>query len=130
LYEGSAVFITNTNFEEIADSQSKISPHIAAILDRCLYLDLFLETTREKLVRIDYVCREQKMFERELLSGPTPIAADELNLTIEELLAWTHENANHFKRLSLRTMHHLAGLRRTAENWQRLAEVTLLKGRR
>ncbi len=130
VFDGSAIFITNTNFETLANSQSKIAPHIAAILDRCLYLDLMLETTQEKLVRIDYVCRDLKMFERELSYGPTAIELNEITDVSEELLQWTHDNSSQFRELSLRKMHHLAKLRKSANNWKRIAEMTLLRGRR
>jgi hypothetical protein len=129
VFEGSIIFITNTNFELLAKSQNKIAPHIEAILDRCLYLDLMLDTTNEKLVRIDYVCRDLKMVEKVLLAEPTTIDAAHVDEICEELLQWTHDNAHNFRDLSLRKVHHLATLRR-GSNWQRLAEMTLLRGRR
>ncbi len=130
LYEGSMILITNSNFEMLATMQTKTAPHISAILDRCLYLDLMVTTLREVLVRIDYVCVELGMFKRELEEDPTPFTLEELDDVVHSLLGWTHDNAGDFRSLSLRKMVHLARLRKSNDNWQRIAEVTLLRGRK
>jgi hypothetical protein len=127
-FKGSVIFITNTNFEVLAKSNAKTAPHIEAILDRCLYLNLMIETLREKLVRIDYVCRDLGMFGRTLTSGADKVPEEQVDHVVAELLDWTHENAHHFLHLSVRKMSHLVRMRKSTQNWQRVAEVTLLSG--
>jgi hypothetical protein len=118
-FKGSVVFITNVNFEKIVErGTAKMAPHLEAIMSRCLCLDLTIDTVREKLVRIDHVCRDLRMLE--LQHGLPPEQ-------VEEVLAWTHKHARRFRELSLRKVGQLASLRAGNDNWQRVAEVTILK---
>jgi hypothetical protein len=120
-FRGSVIFITNINFERIVEKgSSKLAPHLEAIMSRCLYLDLTIDTVREKLVRIDHVARGLQMLEREFKLDP--IQAD-------EVLDWTHTHAKKFRELSLRKVGQLASLRASNRNWERVAQVTLLKQR-
>lgn len=121
-FKGSVIFITNLNFERIiAANFSKLSPHLEAIMSRCLYLDLTIETTREKLLRINHVARECGMLKKAGLEDEQ----------IEEVLEFTHANAARFRELSLRKVLQLADIRKMKyENWRRVAEVTVLKGAR
>ena len=127
VFEGSVIFITNTNFEKVAKGSSAIAPHVEAILSRCLYLDLPIETTQEKLVRLDYVARDLGMLARELALGEDSINEFEIDFICDELMDWIHLNGAEFRELSLRKICHLAGLRKTSINWQRVAEMTILK---
>jgi hypothetical protein len=121
-FKGSVIFITNLNFEKIvAAGHSKLSPHLAAIMSRCLYLDLTIDTTREKLLRIDYVARECKMLERAGLSEEWA----------EQVLAFVHGNAPRFRELSLRKTLQVADIRKMdRSNWERIAELTMLRNTR
>ena len=120
-FKGSVIFITNINFERIVEKgTARLAPHLEAIMSRCLYLDLTIDTVREKLVRIDHVARDLRMLEREFKLEPAQI---------DEVLAWTHKYAKRFRELSLRKVGQLASLRAGNPNWQRVAEVTLLRQR-
>ncbi len=121
-FKGSVIFITNLNFERIiASNFSKLSPHLEAIMSRCLYLDLTIETIREKLLRINHVARDCGML--------TKAGLDETQ--VEEVLQFTHDHAARFRELSLRKVLQLADIRKMKyDNWQRVAEVTVLKGTR
>lgn len=118
-FKGSVIFITNINFERIVEKgTARMTPHLVAIMDRCLCLDLTIDTLREKLVRIDHVSRDLRMLEQQY----------NLNTNqIDEILNWTHKNAKRFRELSLRKVGQLASLRTGQKNWERVAEVTLLK---
>jgi len=121
-FKGSVIFITNINFEKIVEKgTARLAPHLEAIMSRCLYLDLTIDTVREKLVRIEHVARDLRMLEREFkLEGNE----------IEEVLAWTHKHARRFRELSLRKVGQLASLRKSSNlDWERVAQVTLLKQR-
>ena len=52
-YEGAVIFITNTKFEN--NRSDKLRPHLEAIESRCHYLDLTIDTVREKILRIQQV---------------------------------------------------------------------------
>lgn len=120
-FKGSVIFITNINFEKIVEKgTARLAPHLEAIMSRCLYLDLTIDTIREKLVRIDHVARDLRMLETQFKLEP-----DQVN----EVLAWTHSHAKRFRELSLRKVGQLASLRQGNHNWERVAEVTLLKQR-
>ena len=47
-FQGSVIFITNLKFDNV---RGKIKDHLAAIMSRCHYLDLTMDTTREKVLR-------------------------------------------------------------------------------
>lgn len=118
-FKGSVIFITNINFERIVEKgTARLAPHLEAIMSRCLYLDLTIDTMREKLVRIDQVARDLRMLEKEFKLEPEQV---------EEVLAWTHKHARRFRELSLRKVGQLASLRAGNRNWERVAEVALLK---
>ena len=120
-FKGSVIFITNINFEKIVEKgTARLAPHLEAIMSRCLYLDLTIDTVREKLVRIDHVARDLKMLEREFKLSEQQV---------DEVLAWTHKNAKRFRELSLRKVGQLASLCSAGGNWQRIAEVALLRQR-
>jgi DNA-binding transcriptional ArsR family regulator len=117
-FKGSVIFITNLNFERIiASNYAKLSPHLEAILSRCLYLDLTIDTVREKLIRIEHVARDLGMLTR---AGLT-------DLQVEEVLEFTHTFADRFRELSLRKVLQVADLRKMDRNWRRVAELTVLR---
>lgn len=121
-FKGSVIFITNINFEKIVEKGShRLAPHLEAIMSRCLYLDLTIDTVREKLVRIEHVARDLRMLEKEFKLEPNEI---------DEVLGWVHKHARHFRELSLRKVGQLASLRKSSHlDWERVAQVTLLKQR-
>jgi hypothetical protein len=120
-FKGSVIFITNINFEKIVEKgTAKLAPHLEAIMSRCLYLDLTIDTIREKLIRIDHVARDLRMLETQFKLDPKEV---------DEVLDWTHKNARRFRELSLRKVGQLASLRQGNSNWERIAEVTLLRQR-
>ncbi len=55
-FKGSVIFITNLKFD--STRQTKIKDHLEAILSRCHYLDLTLDTTRDKMLRIKQIVRQ------------------------------------------------------------------------
>lgn len=121
-FQGSIIFITNVNFERMISEgrPQKLVPHLEAIMDRCFYLDMTIDTLREKLLRIDQVARDMGMLTKQ---GLEPNEVD-------EVLEFVHEKAHKFRGLSLRRVVQLGDLRRTREkDWKRMAEVTLFRGR-
>jgi hypothetical protein len=120
-FKGSVIFITNINFERIVEKgTARLAPHLEAIMSRCLYLDLTIDTVREKLCRIEHVARDLRMLEIGYKLEP---------VEVNEVLDFTHTNAKRFRELSLRKVGQLASLRKGQRDWRRVAEVTLLRQR-
>lgn len=122
-FKGGVIFITNIDFQKTIARGGALAPHLDAILDRCLYLDLTIKSKRDKLIRIDHVARDLGM----LSNKGMPDAQ------IEEVMSYLHDNADHFPRLSLRKLDQLADIRMADPEgtgaWIREAEVMLLKNR-
>lgn len=53
-FHGSIIFITNVDFKN-ARRASKITPHIDALKDRCHYLDLTINSQRDRMLRVRQV---------------------------------------------------------------------------
>lgn len=117
-FNGTVVFISNLNFDEIVAKGKRLAPHISALLSRCIYLDLGVHTAEEILIRINDVVLNSGM-------------VDDLGLTDEnkkELVDWININASKLRSLSLRTVLQVANFIRTSsDGWKRIAEVTLFK---
>ena len=115
-FKGSVIFITNLKFDKV---RGKIKDHLEAIMSRCHYLDLTMDTTREKVLR----CRQ--------------IVADgmleEYNFTTEEtsqLMEFMVDNKEKMREISLRMVTKLADLKSFGEEkWKRTAEVTCMRRR-
>jgi len=115
-FKGSAIFITNIKFEHV--KSRKLRDHLNALESRCHYIDLQMDTTREKLLRIRQVVRENEMlkdFDFE------PVIHD-------ELICFVEDHKDKLRELSLRMVLKLAGLKKSFPlNWQIMAKTTCMK---
>ena len=119
-FNGSIIFITNVNFEQMVErGKSKLAPHLEAILSRCYYLDLTIDTTREIMLRIEQVSKDFKMLENMGLSVEQA----------EEVMQYVKDNADRFRELSVRTATKVGNIRRSQcdEEWKNCADYTCLK---
>jgi len=115
-FNGSVIFITNLKFDNMR--QTKIKDHLEAILSRCHYLDLTLDTTRDKLLRIKQIAREGGLFDTK---GLTKIQE-------QEIIEFMYENKNKLREISLRMAQKIADLRNMDKNrWKVLTESTCMK---
>jgi len=115
-FKGGAIFITNLKFENVRSK--KLQDHLAALESRCHYIDLKMDTDREKVLRIRQIVKDGMLDSYEL----EDIAKDEVVSFIEEHRATLRE-------LSLRTVLKCADLRKSfPTNWQNMARVTIMKG--
>ena len=60
-FKGSAIFITNVNFEHVRSK--KIKDHLEALQSRCHYLDLTLDSMRDKILRIKDIAQSGELFQ-------------------------------------------------------------------
>jgi len=115
-FKGGAIFITNLKFENVRSK--KLQEHLAALESRCHYIDLRMDTDREKVLRIKQIVKDGMLDCYEL----EDIAKDEVVDFIET-------NRARMRELSLRTVLKVADLRKSfPSNWQNMAKVTVMKG--
>ena len=115
-FKGGAIFITNLKFENVRSK--KLQEHLAALESRCHYIDLRMDTDREKMLRIKQIVKDGMLDSYEL----EDIAKD-------EVVDFIDANRASMRELSLRTVLKVADLRKSfANNWQNMARVTVMKG--
>ena len=113
---GSAIFITNIKFSHVRSK--KLRNHLKAIESRCHYIDLTIDTEREKVLRIKQIVEDGMLREYDFPEGTT-----------EELLEFIDTNKKRLRELSLRMVLKLADLKKSfGDNWQEFAEVTCMRG--
>jgi hypothetical protein len=118
-FKGGAIFITNIKFDHV--KSKKLQDHLEALESRCHYLDLTIDTEREKLLRIRQVVTECGMLDSYELS-------DEAKLAVVEFV---DANRARMRELSLRTVLKVADLRVSfPDKWRAVAEVTCMRGSR
>ena len=118
-YEGSIIFITNINFDNLIARGSKISAHLEALISRSLYIDVGINTTRESLVRIKQKIKDGMLTNK----GFTKKEQDEIYFFIEE-------NAHLLREVSLRMCVKIANLVHVdKEHWKNIARETCFKKR-
>lgn len=115
-FKGGCIFITNLKFSHI--KSKKLQEHIMALESRCHYLDLTIDTEREKILRIKQVIRNCGMLDDYGFSDEEK----------EEIVQFIEENKNLMRELSLRTVLKTADLRKSMPaKWQNVAKITLMK---
>ena len=114
-FKGSVIFITNIKFEHVRSK--KLKDHLDALESRCHYLDLTMDTMRDKFLRIKQIVRDGMLDSYDFEDG----AAD-------EIVHFVWEQRNRLREMSLRTVLKIADLRKMSDhNWKKLAETTILK---
>lgn len=117
-FEGSAIFITNIKFDHV--KSKKLQDHLEAVQSRCHYLDLTLDTARDKLLRIKQIVGTGALYQD----------YDFHDYEVEEMLDFMIDNADNLNELSLRMALKIADLRNISNsNWREMAEVTCMKRR-
>ena len=115
-FKGGAIFITNIKFDHVRSK--KLRDHLEALESRCHYLDLTIDTQREKLLRIKQVVRDAGML-------------DAYDLTDEakaECVEFVNANADRMRELSLRMVLKVADIRVSMPaKWRAVVEVTCMR---
>jgi hypothetical protein len=119
-FEGSIIFVTNMDFDKMIKSGHKASEHLSAMISRTHYLDVDIKTIQDYSVRIKQVVFDYNMLDSK---GLTTEQAHEV---VDFVLA----NADKMRDLSLRAILKCADLYNMGDNWQVLAENTLLRRKR
>lgn len=115
-FKGGAIFITNIKFDNVRSK--KLRDHLEALESRCHYLDLTIDTEREKILRIRQVVTECGMLDDYEFSDVDKML----------LIDYIDENKKKLRELSLRTVLKIADLKKSMpSNWRAVAEVTCMR---
>ncbi len=115
-FKGSVIFITNLKFDKM--KSQKLRDHLDALQSRCHYLDLTLDTMRDKLLRIKQIASDGVLF----------ADYDFEPATCDDIIDFMHTNKDRLREVSLRMALKIADLRQMSmNNWKRLAETTCMK---
>ncbi len=60
-FDGTIIFITNLDFDDMIDSGSRLAPHLQAIKDRAHYVTLGMKTRMDYMVRVEQIA-DQGLF--------------------------------------------------------------------
>ena len=113
-FKGSIIFITNVKFER---TRGKLKDHLDAIMSRCHYLDLTLDTMRDKFLRCKQVIGEGMLDTYKFSEDET-----------KDLMDYIYTNKNKLREMSLRMVLKIADLKKmNANKWKSYAESTCMK---
>jgi hypothetical protein len=116
-FKGAAIFITNIKFEHV--KSKRLRDHLDALESRCHYIDLQMDTTREKILRIRQIVGDGMLDEYDFLEPQVAKA---------EVVDFILNNADSLRELSLRMVLKIADLRKSfPANWQAMARTTCMK---
>jgi len=114
-FKGSAIFITNIKFDNV--KSKKMRDHLEALESRCHYIDLTIDTEREKMLRIKQIVTDGML--------------DEYNFSKElheDIVDFIDINKKRLRELSLRTVLKVADLAKAfPTKWEAMAENTVMK---
>lgn len=114
-FNGGAIFITNLKFENVRSK--KLQDHLGALESRCHFIDLQMDTEREKCLRIKQIVNDGMLDSYGFDDEVRDIICD-----------YIMDNKTRMRELSLRTVLKVADLYRSFPNsWQAMAKVTVMK---
>lgn len=114
-FKGAAIFITNIKFEHVRSK--KLKDHLDALESRCHYIDLQMDTNREKILRIKQIVGDGMLDDYEFE-----------DVVKDELVEFITANADKLRELSLRMVLKVADLRKSfPTSWRAMASTTCMK---
>ncbi len=117
-FKGSAIFITNLKFENV--KSKKLQDHLEALESRCHFVDLTIDTERDKMLRIRQVNRDA--------DGGLFRDYGFVNGEAEQVFDFMEKNIKRLRELSIRMALKIGDLVKISPNkWQALAETTCFK---
>jgi hypothetical protein len=113
---GSAIFITNIKFEHVRSKTLK--SHLDALESRCHYIDLQMDTNREKILRIKQVVKQGKMLDKYEFE----------DCVKDEIVEFVVANQDKLRELSLRMVLKIADLKKAfPATWTAMVKTTCMK---
>ena len=115
-FKGSVIFITNLKFDAV--KSQRLKDHLEALQSRCHYLDLTLDTMRDKILRIRQIAKQGAMFEDLGISA----------VGQEVIIDFLDANQNKMREMSLRMAIKVAQLYKSFPlTWESMAKTTCMK---
>jgi hypothetical protein len=113
-FKGSVIFISNIKFSKV---KGKLKDHLDALQSRCHFVDLTIDTTRDKILRIKQLAYDGMLDDYDFDRA-----------TVDELIEFVELNQDRLREISLRTVLKAADLRKSfPAKWKLFAESSLLK---
>jgi hypothetical protein len=110
-----AIFITNIKFEHVRSK--KLRDHLDALESRCHYIDLQMDTNREKILRIRQIVNDGMLDKYEFDAA-----------TKTEVVDFIVNNADRLRELSLRMVLKIADLKKSfPHRYQAMAQTTCFR---
>ena len=103
------MFITNVKFDNV--KSKKLRDHLEALQSRCHYLDLTIDSMRDRMLRIKQICRQGML--------------DKYNMDQEtqaDLVQFVFDNKANLREISLRMV-----LKIAADKYKQLAQQTCMR---
>jgi hypothetical protein len=115
-FNGTVIFITNLKFDKM--KSQKLRDHLDALQSRCHYLDLTLDTERDKILRIKQIAKTGELF----------ADMDISEAGSDEIIEFMDSNKKSLRELSLRMAIKVAQLYKSFPmRWKAMAQTTCMK---
>jgi hypothetical protein len=115
-FKGSCIFITNLQFQNL--KSKKLQDHLEALQSRCHFLDLTLNTMRDRFLRIKQIYLKGELFADYDFSQEQG----------DEIIGFMDANQSRLREMSLRMALKIADLTKVSgDNWKALAASTCMK---
>jgi len=115
-FKGSVIFITNLKFDKM--KSQKLRDHLDALQSRCHYLDLTLDTMRDKILRIKQIAKDGVLFQDYEFS----------EMQQDDIIEFMNTNQARLREMSLRMALKIADLVKSfPAKWRLMAESTCMK---
>ena len=115
-FKGSCIFITNLQFQNL--KSKKLQDHLEALQSRCHFLDLTLNTMRDRFLRIKQIYKKGELF----------ADYDFTQEQGDQVIEFMEQNQSRLREMSLRMALKIADLTKVSEtNWKALASTTCMK---
>lgn len=114
-FNGGVIFITNIKFDNVRSK--KLQDHLQALQSRCHYLDLTIDSMKDRMLRIKQICRVGML---EKYHMPADVEQD--------LIQFIIDNKHRLREISLRMVLKIADLwKMKPDGYKALAENTCMK---
>ena len=115
-FNGTVIFITNLKFDKM--KSQKLRDHLDALQSRCHYLDLTLDTERDKILRIKQIAKTGELF----------ADMDISEAGSDEIIEFMDSNKKSLRELSLRMAIKVGQLYKSFPmRWKAMAQTTCMK---
>ena len=114
-FNGSVILITNIKFNYV--KSKKLQDHLQAVMSRCHYLDLTMDSIRDRMLRCKQIIADGEML------APYKFSAGQEQQLIDFI--WEHKDK--LNEISLRMVTKIADLMKMSKDWEMLARATCMK---